>query len=61
MWSVNVNDESSEEAEPAVHTLTNNLSVSERRKTEFRIATKSDHVLQHVHNLTMNGWPKSIK
>ena len=57
---MNVCDESSEETELAVHTLTNNLPISERRKTEFKIATKSDQVLQHVHKLTMNGWPEKI-
>ena len=39
MWPVNINDESSEEAEPAVHTLINSLSVSERWKTELRITS----------------------
>ena len=43
-----------------MYTLTNNLPVSERRKTEFKMATKSDHVLQHVHKLTMIGWPENI-
>ena len=58
-WSLK-EDECSEETELAVHTLTNNLPISEKRKTEFKIATKSDQVLQHVHKLTMNGWPENI-
>ena len=57
---MNVSDESPEETELAVQTLTNNLPVLERRKAEFKMATKSDHVLQHVHELTMNGWPENI-
>ena len=57
---MNVCDESSEETELVVHTLTNNLPISEKQKTEFKIATKSDQVLQHVHKLTMNGWPENI-
>lgn len=24
------------------------------------MATKSDHVLQHVHKLAMDGWPENI-
>ena len=46
---MNVSDERSEETELAVHTLTNNLPVSERRKTEFKIAARSDHVLQRLN------------
>ena len=42
------------------YTLTNNLPVSERWKTEFKMATKFDHVLQHVHKLIMDGWPENI-
>ena len=57
---LNVSDENSEEIELAVHTLTNNLPQSERRKTEFKVATKSDHVLQQVHKLIMDGWPVNI-
>ena len=57
---LHVNDESSEEMELAVHTLTSNLPVSETRKAEFKNATKSDHALQQVHKLIMNGWPKHI-
>ena len=53
-------DESSDEMELAVHTLTNNLPVSETRKAEFKTATKSDLALQQVHKLIMNGWPKHI-
>ena len=51
---LNVSDETSEETELAVHTLTNNIPLSERQKTEFKMATKSDHVLQHL--LLMDGW-----
>ena len=41
---LNVNDETSEETELAVHILTNNLSLSERRKTEFKMEIKFDCV-----------------
>ena len=57
---MNVSDETSEETELTVHTLTNNLPLSERRKTEFKMATKFDHVLQHVHKLIIDGWPVNI-
>ena len=57
---LNVNDETSEETELAVHTLTNNLSLSERRKTEFKMEIKFDYVLQHVQKLIMDGWPVNI-
>ena len=57
---LNVSDDNSEETELAVHTLTNNLPLSERRKTEFKMATKSDYVLQQVYKLIMDGWPVNI-
>jgi len=50
----------SEEIELAVHTLTKNLPVSETRRAEFKSATESDHCLQQVKKLTMEGWPTNI-
>ena len=57
---IHVKEESSEETELAVHTLINNLPVSESRKAEFKAATMLDHALQHVQKLTLKGWPIHI-
>ena len=57
---INVQDESFDETELAVHTLTNNLPISEGRKDQFKIVTRSDPVLQQVYKLTMDGWPNHI-
>ena len=57
---IHVQEKSSEETELAVHTLTNNLTVSESRKAEFKTATMSDHALQKVQKLILKGWSNHI-
>jgi len=55
-----IEENDSEEIELAVHTLAKNLPVSETRRAEFKSATESDHCLQQVKKLTMEGWPTNI-
>ena len=52
---MNVSDERSEETELAVHTLTNNLPLSERRKTKFKMTTNSDPYVATCTQIG-NGW-----
>ena len=58
--SVTTAEIDSEEIELPVHTIVQNLPVSDTKRTQLLNATENDEQLQQLSRLIKNGWPPNI-